>query len=172
MVSIETVHRATIALMQNTTSSSPTAFNDLIPEDVSRPAEKRDYWVWIYLPFLIGILVFVGIGLLVVRAGFGSASVWADTSLIFMLLPMILLGLVLLVLLVALVYGIYKLITMIPEWFTIIRRFFWQAENAAQRIGDIAVRPFTVMKSSWAALKESYSWLVSIAGIFKGETHD
>ena len=89
-----------------------------------------------------------------------------------MLLPMILLGLVLLVLLVALVYGIYKLITMIPEWFTIIRRFFWQAENAAQRIGDIAVRPFTVMKSSWPALKESYSWLVSIAGIFKGETHD
>ncbi|MFV9674800.1 MAG: hypothetical protein ACNYZI_05405, partial [Anaerolineales bacterium] len=92
--------------MQNKTSRSLTAFDDLYPEDVSRPAEKRDYWVWIYLPFLIGILVFVGIGLLVVRAGFGSASVWADTSLIFMLLPMILLGLVLLVLLVALVYGI------------------------------------------------------------------
>jgi len=116
--------------------------------------------------------VFVGIGLLVVRAGFGSASVWADTSLIFMLLPTILLGLVLFVLLVLMVYGIYKLITMIPEWFTSIRRFFWQAENAVQQTGDIAVRPFTVMKSSWAALRESYSWLVSIARIFKGETHD
>lgn len=172
MVSIETVHRATIALMQNKASSSPAAFDDLYPEDVSRPTEKRDYWVWIYLPFLIGILVFVGIGLLVVRAGFGSASVWADTSLIFMLLPTILLGLVLFVLLVLMVYGIYKLITMIPEWFTSIRRFFWQAENAVQQTGDIAVRPFTVMKSSWAALRESYSWLVSIARIFKGETHD
>jgi len=158
--------------MQNKTSSSLTAFDDLYLEDVTRPTEKRDYWVWIYLPLLIGILVFVGIGLLVVRAGFGSASVWADTSLILMLLPMILLGLVLLVLLVAMVYGIYKLITMTPEWFTIIRRFFWQAENAVQRTGDIAVRPFTVMKSSWAALKESYVWLVSMARIFKGETHD
>jgi len=172
MVYIETVHRATITLMQNKTSSSLTAFDDLYLEDVTRPTEKRDYWVWIYLPLLIGILVFVGIGLLVVRAGFGSASVWADTSLILMLLPMILLGLVLLVLLVAMVYGIYKLITMTPEWFTIIRGFFWQAENAVQRTGDIAVRPFTVMKSSWAALKESYVWLVSMASIFKGETHD
>ena len=172
MVYIETVHRATITLMQNKTSSSLTAFDDLYPEDVSRPAEKRDSWVWIYLPLVIGILVFVGIGLLVVRAGFGSARVWADTSLIFMLLPMLILGLVLLVLFGSMIYGIVKLITKIPEWFTIIRRFFWQAENAVQRTGDIAVRPFTVMKSSWAALKESYSWLVSIARIFKGETHD
>jgi hypothetical protein len=172
MVSKETVHRATIAQMQNKTSSSLTTFDDLFPEDVSRPAEKRDYWVWIYLPLLIVILVFVGIGFLVVRAGFGSASVWADTSLIFMLLTMIILGLVLAVLFGFMTYGIVKLITMIPEWFISIRIFFWQAENAVQQTGDIAVRPFTVMKSSWAALRESYSWLVSIARIFKGETHD
>ncbi|MBE9478709.1 MAG: hypothetical protein IMY80_01995 [Chloroflexi bacterium] len=158
--------------MQDKTSSSLTTFDDLYPEDVSRPAEKRDYWVWIYLPFLVGILVLVGIGILVVRAGFGSVSAWADTSLIFMLLPMIILGLVLVVLFGAMIYGIVKLITMIPEWFTIIRRFFWQAENAVQQAGDIVVRPFTVMKSSWAALQESYGWLVSIVRIFKGETHD
>jgi hypothetical protein len=158
--------------MQEKTSSSLTTFDDLYPEDVYRPAEKRDYWVWIYLPFLIGVLVFVGIGFLVIRAGFGSASAWADTSLIFMLLPMIILGLVLLVLFGAMIFGIVKLIAMIPEWFLSIRRVFWQAENAVQRSGDIAVRPFTVMKSSWAALQESFSWLVSIAGIFKGETHD
>lgn len=158
--------------MQNKTSSSLTTFDDLYPEDVSRPAEKRDYWVWIYLPLLLGILVLVGIGLLVVRAGFGSASEWADTSLIFMLIPTIILGLVLVVLLGAMVYGIIKLIPMIPVWFTSIRRFFWQAENAVQRTGDIAVRPFTVMKSSWAALRASFGWLASIARIFKGETND
>ena len=169
---METIQRATIALMQNKTSSSLTTFDDLYPEDVSRPAEKRDYWGWIYLPFLIGILVLVGIGILVVRAGFGSVSAWADTSLIFMLLSMIILGLVLLVILGSVVYGIAKLIAIIPVWFTSIRRVFWQAENAVQQAGDIAVRPFTVMKSSWAALQESYGWLVSIARIFKGETHD
>ncbi|MEA1978140.1 MAG: hypothetical protein U9N80_09605 [Chloroflexota bacterium] len=158
--------------MQNKTSSSLTDFDDLFPEDVSRPAEKRDYWVWIYIPLLIVILVFVGIGFLVVRAGFGSASVWADTSLIFMLLPMILLGLVLAILFGFMIFGVVRLIIMIPEWFISIRRFFWQAENAVQRTGDIAVRPFTVMKSSWAALRESISWLGSIARIFKGETHD
>lgn len=169
---MEAIQRATIALMQNKTSSSLTTFEDLYPEDVSRPAEKRNNWVWIYLPLLIGILVFVGIGFLVVRAGFGSASSWADTSLIFMLLPAIILGLVLVVLLGSMVYGIVKLIDIIPVWFTSIRRVFWQVENTVQRTGDIAVRPFTVMKSSWAALQESYSWLVSIARIFKGETHD
>jgi len=158
--------------MQNKTSSSLTTFDDLYPEDASRPAEKRTYWVWIYLPLSIGILVFVGIGFLVVRAGFGSASSWADTSLIFMLIPAIILGLVLVVLFGAMVYGIIKLIAIIPVWFTSIRIVFWQAENAVQQAGDIAVRPFTVMKSSWAALQEIYGWLVSIARIFKGETHD
>lgn len=169
---METVQRATITLMQNKTSSSLTTFEDLYPEEVSRPAEKRNYWVWIYLPLSIGILVIVGIGFLVVRAGFGSASAWADTSLIFMLIPAIILGLVLVVLLGSMVYGIVKLIAIIPVWFISIRRVFWQAENAVQRTGDIAVRPFTVMKSSWAALQESFSWLVSIVRIFKGETYD
>ncbi len=169
---METVQRATIALMQNKTSSSLRTFEDLYPEDVSRPAEKRDYWVWIYLPFLIGILVFVGIGFLVVRAGFGTVSAWADTSLIFMLLPTIILGLVIVVLVGSMVYGIIKLIAIIPVWFTSIRRVFWQAENAVQQASAIAVRPFTVMKSSWAALRASCGWLVSIARIFKGETHD
>jgi hypothetical protein len=169
---METIQRATIALMQNKTSSSLTTFEDLYPEDVSRPAENRDYWVWIYLPSLIGILVLVGIAFLIVRAGFGSVSVWADTSLIFMLIPAIILGLVLAVLIGSMVYGIVKLIAIIPVWFTSIRIVFWQAENAVQQAGDIAVRPFTVMKSSWAALQESYSWLVSIVRIFKGETHD
>ncbi len=158
--------------MQNKTSSSLTTFEDLYPEDVSRPPENRDYWVWIYLPSLIGILVLVGIAFLIVRAGFGSVSVWADTSLIFMLIPAIILGLVLAVLIGSMVYGIVKLIAIIPVWFTSIRIVFWQAENAVQKAGDIAVRPFTVMKSSWAALQESYSWLVSIVRIFKGETHD
>ncbi len=158
--------------MQDKTSSSVATFEDLYPEDVSRPAEKRDYWVWIYLPTLVGILVLVGIAFLIFRAGFGSVSVWADTSLIFMLLLAIILGLVLVVLFGSMVYGIVKLIAIIPVWFTSIRIVFWQAENTVQQAGDIVVRPFTVMKSSWAALQESYGWLVSIARIFKGETHD
>jgi hypothetical protein len=158
--------------MQDKTSNSLATFDDLYPEDVSRPAVKRDYWVWIYLPFLIGILVLAGIVFLVVRSGFGSVSAWADTSLIFVLLPIFILGSVLLVLFGSMVYAIVKLIAIFPEWFKSISRVFWQAENAVQRTGDIAVRPFVLVKSSWAALQASCGWLFSIARIFKGETHD
>ena len=158
--------------MKQKTSSSLTTFNDLIPEDVSQPTEKRDDWVWIYLPMLIAVLVLAGISFLVVRAGFGSMSAWADASLSLMLLPVIILGLVPLILIGLMIYGVIKLIALLPEWFQSIRRVFRQAENDAQRTGDIAVRPMIVMKSSWAALQASYGWLISIVRIFKGETHD
>ncbi|MCK4741980.1 MAG: hypothetical protein KAS80_06830 [Anaerolineales bacterium] len=158
--------------MEQKSSSSLTAFDDLFPEDISRPAEKRGDWVWIYLPFLIVVLLLAGISFLIVRAGFGSMSAWADASLSLMLLPMIILGLVPLILFGLMIYGVIKLIALLPESFQSIRRIFGQAENAAQRTGDIAVRPLIVMKSSWAALQASCGWLVSIVRIFKGEIHD
>jgi len=158
--------------MEQKSTSSLTAFDDLIPADVSRPAEKRGDWVWIYLPFLIAVLVLVGVSFLIVRAGFGSMSAWADASLSLMLLPMIILGLVPLILFGLMIYGVIKLIALLPESFLSIRRIFEQVENATQRTGDIAVRPLIVMKSSWAGLRASCGWLVSIVRIFKGETHD
>ena len=158
--------------MEQKSSSSLTAFDDLFPEDVSRPAEKRGDWVWIYLPFLIAVLALAGIGFLIVRAGFGSMSTWADASLSLMLLPAIILGLIPLILFGLMIYGLIKLIALLPEWFLSIRRIFGQAENAAQRAGDIAVRPLIVMKSSWAGLRASCGWLISIVRIFKGEIHD
>ncbi len=158
--------------MNQESSGSPTAFDDLFPEDVSRPTEKRDDWVWIYLPFSIAVLALAGVSFLIFRAEFGSTSAWADASLTLILLPAILLGLVPLILMGLTIYGVIKLIGILPEWFQIIRRVFRQAENAAQRTGDIAVRPLIVMKSSQAALRASCVWLVSIVRIFKGDTND
>ena len=158
--------------MKQKSPSSVTAFNDLIPEDVSRPAKKRDYRVWIYLPFLIGVLVLAGIVFLVVRAGFGSMSAWADASLALMLLPTIVLGLIPLVLVGLMIFGVVKLIDVLPESFQSVMNIFKQVEKAAQRTGDIAVRPLITAKSSWAGLQASCGWLVSIVKIIKGETHD
>ncbi len=172
VVTIDSFQRATIALMKQKSPSSVTGFNDLIPGDVSRPAKKRDYRVWIYLPFLIGVLALAGIIFLVVRAGFGSMSAWADASLALLLLPMIVLGLIPLVLVGLTIFGIVKLIGVLPESFQSVMRIFGQAEKAAQQAGDIAVRPVITAKSSWAGLQASCGWLVSIVKIIKGETHD
>jgi len=158
--------------MKQKPSSSRTAFDDLFPEGESRPTEKRDDWAWIYIPFLIGALVLTGISFLVVRAGFGSTSAWADASLSLMLLPVIILGLVPLILFGLMIYGVVKLAAFLPETFQSMRRIFGQVVNTAQQTGDIAVRPLIVTKSSWAALQAIFGWLVSIVQIFKGGTHD
>lgn len=158
--------------MEQKSSSSLTGFDDLIPADVSRPTEKSSDWAWIYIPFLIAVLALVGVSFLIVRAGFGSMSAWADASLSMMLLSMIILGLIPLTLFGLMIYGVIKLIALLPETFQSVRRIFGQIENATQRTGDIAVRPLIVMKSSWAGLRASCGWIVSIVRIFKGETHD
>jgi len=172
VVTVDPLQRATILLMKKKSPSSLTDFNDLIPENISRPAKKRDYWVWIYLPFLIAVLVLAGICFLVVRAGFGSTSSWADASLSLLLLPMIILGLIPLILIGLMIFGVVKLIDLLGESFQSVRRIFGQVESAAQRTGDIAVRPLILVKSSLAGLIASGGWLVSIVKIIKGETDD
>ena len=155
-----------------TSSSKETTFDDLIPEEDFRPAERRDDWLWIYLPFIIAILLLVGLCYVIVREGFGTASAWADTSLTFMLIPVLIMGLIPLVLIGLMIYGIYKLITILPEAFQRARRFLGQVEDTVQEAGDTAARPFLVTQSFWAGVQAIFGWLASIVTIFKGETND
>jgi len=155
-----------------TSSSSQTTFDDLIPEEDFRPAERRDDWLWIYLPFFIAVLLLMGLCYLIVRGGFGTTSAWADTSLVFMLVPVIILGLVPLLLTGLMIYGVYKLSAILPEAFQRARMFFKQVEDATQQAGDAAARPFLVTQSFWAVVQAIFGWLASIVKIFKGETDD
>lgn len=91
---------------------------ELLERQESRRRHKRQrtrlYWLEIFLPALAGLLVLAGLIVVVWQLGFGSASVWADASLVFLLPLTMLCGLIPLVLLLAVVALLFYISPKIP----------------------------------------------------------
>jgi len=77
---------------------------------------RRETFLQITLPMLIGALILLIFALLSTQMGAGEIRVWADISLIWLIIPVIVLTLLMFVLLVGSVYGITMLIQMLPVY--------------------------------------------------------
>jgi hypothetical protein len=89
------------------------------PERESYIKHRRDINRQIVLPVILA--TFVGIGL-AIFSGFAmvtknnSVSLWADISIIWLIIPMMMLALVILVIMLALVYGMKRLLKVSPHY--------------------------------------------------------
>jgi uncharacterized BrkB/YihY/UPF0761 family membrane protein len=89
------------------------------PERESYVKHRRDVTRQIILPVVLVTLAGIGAALL---AGFASAgnnpgvSMWADISIIWLIIPMMALALVILALMLALVYGLNHLLKISPHY--------------------------------------------------------
>jgi hypothetical protein len=123
-----------------------TYAGELIERDLARQQHKRDrtrmYWLEIYLPAMAGLLVLAGMVYLIWQVGFGSASVWADLSLVFLLPLAMLCGLLPLVLLAALVAALVYLTPKIPEPMQQAREFMEQLNGRIRTWSYRLERPF------------------------------
>lgn len=119
---------------------------NLLERDLSRQLHKRErtriYWLEIYLPVLAGLLILAGLIFLVWRVGFGSASAWADVSLVFLLPLVMLCGLVPMVLVLALVAAMAYLTPKIPEPMQQAREFMEQLNGRVRTWSYRIERPF------------------------------
>ncbi|MGD8604329.1 MAG: hypothetical protein PVF49_07140, partial [Anaerolineales bacterium] len=93
-------------------------------------------------PALAGLLVMAGLIYLIWQAGFGSASVWADVSLVLLLPLAMLCGLLPLVLLAALVVALIYLTPKIPEPMQQAREFMQQINGRIRTWSYRLERPF------------------------------
>lgn len=117
------------------------------------PQTKRHIRLQILLPVFIGVLVLLGLSVWMVVAEVGDASVWADVALLFIALPMFVLGLILLLILVALTYALNSLVGILPGPLRRVKRVMVRSSRGVERGKDVVVRPFVVLQAGWAALK-------------------
>ena len=91
---------------------------------------RREVFWQISFPLIIGLLAFLGFAIwsVVTVAGGGSVSQSADTSLVFLIYPAILMGIIPLVLLGGAAYGVIALNKKLPFW-------GFQAQAAMKRVG-------------------------------------
>ena len=119
---------------------------ELVEVENTRRQHKRDrgrvYWLEIYLPALAGVLVLAGLVYGIWRFGVGSASAWADVSLVFLLPLTMLCCLVPLVVLLALVVAVAVLTPKIPEPMQKAREFMEMLDGRVKTWSHRIERPF------------------------------
>ena len=123
---------------------------------------RRQVWKQIYLPVGIGVLVLVGMVVGVSWIGVGTTGVWADVSLVLILLPAFLLGLVGLIILVGLTYVLLQLIYLLPGPLHRLQAEIERLGKATRRGADVIVRPIFMLGAVKAALKAAGNLIISI----------
>lgn len=92
-------------------TTSPTQHNK-----EARQAHRRDLIWQIIVPMGIVAVIFIVISVLTAMRPETTASLWADISLIWLLIPWLIIALFTLVILGGLIYGMAKLLQIIPTY--------------------------------------------------------
>jgi uncharacterized Tic20 family protein len=122
----------------------------------ARAAHKRQVLWQITLPFILAILVILGLAVLTVVISLGSgetASRWADVSLIWLILPTMLFAFIFLVIISALAYLVIKLIGVFPEYTYRVQEFLEKVKARLRAASDTAARPVIQAGGFFAAVR-------------------
>ncbi|MGD0708215.1 MAG: hypothetical protein ABSA51_07160 [Anaerolineaceae bacterium] len=113
--------------------------------------------VWsIWVPLGVVLAVLLGFMILTVLGGTAHSpqvSQWSAISIIFLILPMLVVGLVVLIFLLAIVYGINLLQKNAPGWLQTVQAFVQVARFKIEGAADSVVRPFLAASSLWSKIK-------------------
>lgn len=123
---------------------------------------RKHVWVQIYLPILLFVIALAVLVTILWVNQQGSASVWADVSLVMLIIPTFILGLILLVILVGLTYGIFYLIGVLPDPFRRLHDMITEASAYVERGSNMAAKPIIAPRAAKAAMKEFFRGIISI----------
>lgn len=120
-------------------------------------SQHRQQAFWqIWAPLLLAVLVIIGLAVLAASATLGNAQMgthWAGVSLIFMILPLMLIGLITFAILGLLIFAIFKGSQALPIYTLQIQLFLQRVSAAARRWADKSVEPLLAIQSWQAGAK-------------------
>ena len=122
-------------------------------------AEHRRQMLWqVFVPLGVGAVLLLGACVLpvvaIVRGG--DVSKWADTSLIWLLVPAMFFSLIPLALLGGLVYGVLKLFENMPGWMYRLQGIFELVRVKVREYSDKAVAPVIKVNSFTARITAAF----------------
>jgi len=125
---------------------------------VTKQAHRKETFWQIAFPLILGVIAIIGLAVWVVwiASGGGSVSQAADASLIFLIIPTMLMAFILLAVLGGLVYGMARFLRFLPPKFFILQGFFYRIQDGVQKAADKVAEPVLRMKSAgagWRAFK-------------------
>ena len=113
-------------------------------------AHRREVFWQIIFPFILALIIILGLVAGVILAGYQgmeAVSRWADVSLIWLLLPLLIVLLVTLAILSGVVYLITKLLGVLPGYARMVQDFFSLVQLRVKSISDRLVEPVLKLHS-------------------------
>ena len=126
---------------------------------VDRPtirAHKRQFSWQILMPFLVMAGVIIAGAVLIVKGGATRTSVWADVSVIWLLIPALFLALALMVLVITIIYGMVKLLQILPRYIGKTQDMITRLSAGTRKLADGSTKPFFWFKQAGAVVKSIF----------------
>ncbi|GAB4417557.1 MAG: hypothetical protein Kow002_04020 [Anaerolineales bacterium] len=117
---------------------------------------RRQFWLQIFLPMLLIVLLVITVAVLAGMAAFGEsgdAPRWAAISTIWLVIPVMFFGLLFFVIIIGLIYLLARLLKLIPPYTSAAQHYTNRAAGIAKRISDSAVKPVIVLQGVFASIK-------------------
>ncbi len=122
--------------------------------------EREAFWQ-ITLPMVVGILLgLAALGAIILSATQPVTELrrWADTSLVWMILPSLFIAFVLLAILVGLVYVLHRILRAVPGIACRIQQFLDRGGGQVARLADLMTEPILRGQAFWAAAQKLASY--------------
>jgi hypothetical protein len=101
---------------------------------------KQVLWQ-ITIPLVIGAVIILILAVLVTTGSPQTASLWADISLVWLIIPVMIVSLILLVLLAGLAYAVIWLVRTIPGYAMQAQNFMIMIASQVEKLGNVIVEP-------------------------------
>jgi hypothetical protein len=125
-------------------------------EAESRRSHRRQLVWQIMIPFLVMAGLIIASAVLIVRGGGSRVGVWADISLIWIIIPVLLISLVLVFVTGLAIYGMAKLLQIIPRYTSRAQYYSDRISRAAGKAVDGAIRPLVWIKQAGAVINSLF----------------
>ena len=122
----------------------------------SYKAYKRDFLWQILLPIIIILILVIAASVFTAMRPPATASLWADISVIWLLIPLLFFALIILIILGGMVYGMAKLLDITPAY---TRKFYLLIRRVTHKIEDIAdasAKPIFFVEELLASIKSVF----------------
>ena len=117
---------------------------------------RRQFWLQIFLPLILAVLLIIAVAVVSGIAAFGQngdAPRWAAISTIWLVIPVMIFGLIFLAILLGLVYLMVRALQGLPPYTSKAQYYVNRGASEVKRFSDLAAKPVLFIEGIIASLK-------------------
>jgi len=131
----------------------------VIPKErnpLTHAKHRRETFWQITLPFILCVLLIVGLAVFTIVMGIVQSQVrttWSDIAIIWLILPGLGLVLLVAVFLAVVAYGVGQLLGILPGYARQVQNFFYLVQTRCKRVADQVVEPVIKISEAVGAMQ-------------------